>query len=53
MSNDNVYGYNPSQAAAIIFAVLFVITTIWHIWIILKRRVFYFVVLIVGGGCKP
>ncbi|KAJ5340331.1 RTA-like protein [Penicillium brevicompactum] len=49
---DNIYGYNPSPAAAIIFVVLFGITTVWHIWIMIQRRAFYFVVLIIGGGLE-
>lgn len=53
MTGSNVYKYDPSQAAAIIFVILFAITTIWHVWIMFKLRTFYFVVLITGGGRKP
>jgi hypothetical protein len=53
MSRSNVYGYDPSKAAAMIFVVVFAITTIWHIWIMFQRRTFYFIVLIIGGGRKP
>ncbi|CAG7986828.1 unnamed protein product [Penicillium salamii] len=50
MSSINAYGYNPSQAAAIIFVVLFGVTTIWHVYIMFQRQTFYFVALIIGGG---
>lgn len=53
MSGSNVYKYDPSQAAAMIFVVLFAITTIWHVWMMFKLRSFYFGVLIIGGGRKP
>ncbi|CAI7607576.1 unnamed protein product [Penicillium manginii] len=52
MTGSNVYKYDPSQAAAIIFVILFAITTIWHVWIMFKLRTFYFVVLITGGGLE-
>ncbi|KAH8680583.1 RTA1 like protein-domain-containing protein [Xylariales sp. PMI_506] len=45
----NPYGYTPNQAAAMIFVVLFGVTTIWHGVIMFRRRAWYFCVLVLGG----
>ncbi|KAH6629486.1 RTA1 like protein-domain-containing protein, partial [Boeremia exigua] len=44
-----LYRYYPSQVAAIIFVVLFALTTILHIFQLVKRRTWYFIPLVVGG----
>ncbi|KAI9743464.1 MAG: hypothetical protein M1818_002776 [Claussenomyces sp. TS43310] len=41
--------YNPSLAAAVVFAVLFIVTTLVHIAYLFKRRIWFFTALIVGG----
>ncbi|CZR58658.1 related to RTM1 protein [Phialocephala subalpina] len=43
------YHYDPSLAAACIFAVVFGITTIWHSILIAKHRTWYFIPMLVGG----
>ncbi|PVH97369.1 RTA1-domain-containing protein [Periconia macrospinosa] len=43
------YRYEPSIAAAVIFIVLFAITTLLHIYQIIRRRTWYFIPLAVGG----
>jgi hypothetical protein len=47
-----LYRYIPSQVAAIIFVVLFGLTTIAHIFQLIKKRTWYFTPLVVGGLCK-
>ncbi|KAH6652743.1 RTA-like protein [Truncatella angustata] len=49
MQEVNPYGYNPNAAAAMIFVVLFAIATLWHMVIVVRLRVWYFVVLVLGG----
>ncbi|KAJ8117509.1 hypothetical protein OPT61_g1309 [Boeremia exigua] len=44
-----LYRYYPSQVAAIIFVVLFALTTIFHVFQLIKRRTWYFIPLVVGG----
>lgn len=44
-----LYRYYPSQVAALIFVVLFALTTILHIFQLIKRRTWYFIPLVVGG----
>lgn len=46
------YRYHPSRIAAIVFAVLFAITTAFHIFQLIRRRTWYFIPLVVGGLCK-
>ncbi|PVH76164.1 RTA1-domain-containing protein [Cadophora sp. DSE1049] len=43
------YQYDPSVAAAAIFAVLFFITTAYHCWQAWTKRTFYFIPLLIGG----
>ncbi|KAF2659588.1 RTA1-domain-containing protein [Lophiostoma macrostomum CBS 122681] len=43
------YRYVPSKVAAIIFVVLFSLTTALHIFQLFKKRTWYFVPLIIGG----
>ncbi|KAH8892912.1 RTA1-domain-containing protein [Thozetella sp. PMI_491] len=45
----NLYGYSPSPVAALIFAALFAAATLWHIYVVVRRRTWYFIPLIVGG----
>ncbi|KAK5220175.1 hypothetical protein LTR96_006353 [Exophiala xenobiotica] len=43
------YHYEPSLAAACVFAVVFGTSTIWHSILIAKHRTWYFVPCVVGG----
>ncbi|KAF9693213.1 hypothetical protein EKO04_008781 [Ascochyta lentis] len=43
------YRYHPSLVAAIIFVVLFAITTILHIYQVVRKKTWYFIPLVVGG----
>lgn len=47
-----LYRYHPSLAAAIIFVIAFAITTLLHIFQIVRKRTWYFIPLAVGGVCK-
>lgn len=44
--------YTPSIPAAAIFAVLYTVTTLWHMVQAGKMRTYYFIPLIVGGICE-
>ncbi|KAM6487639.1 RTA1 like protein [Trichoderma sp. SZMC 28011] len=44
------WSYNPSPAAALLFAILFGIATLYHIFIVFRRHVWHFLPLVVGGG---
>ncbi|KAJ5099241.1 hypothetical protein N7532_006242 [Penicillium argentinense] len=52
-SNDNadfkLYRYTPSLVAAIIFLVLFVFLTFYHLYQVVRTRCWYFTVFVVGG----
>lgn len=48
----SLFKYHPSLAAAVIFIVLFAITTGLHGFQAAKRRTYYFIPLIIGGICK-
>jgi hypothetical protein len=47
-----LYRYYPSQVAAIIFVVLFGLTTTLHLFQLIKKKTWYFIPLVVGGACK-
>ncbi|KAJ5725388.1 uncharacterized protein N7483_006745 [Penicillium malachiteum] len=49
MNRENLYGYNPSIAAAVIFILLFTATTVYHIWQLTKSRCRYFIPFVIGG----
>ena len=58
MSSDSapkfvLYHYDPSLAAACVFAVMFGVSTLLHIFQLLRRRTWYFIPFVVGGTCKP
>ncbi|KAF7555188.1 hypothetical protein G7Z17_g2353 [Cylindrodendrum hubeiense] len=42
------YHYDPSLAAAVIFIVLFSISTLLHLWQIIKLRAWYFIAFFIG-----
>lgn len=46
------WSYKPSSAAAMLFLILFALSTVWHVVIMFRKRVWYFVVLIIGGFRK-
>ncbi|CAK7221343.1 hypothetical protein SBRCBS47491_004496 [Sporothrix bragantina] len=43
-----LYHYNPSKAAAIIFVILFAVATFAHIFLMFRRRTWYFIPFIIG-----
>ena len=45
------YHYEPSLAGACVFAILFGISTIWHLILVGKHRTWYFIPVVVGGVC--
>ena len=46
------YRYAPSKTAAIIFAIAFVCTTLFHVYQMIAKRAWYFTPFIVGGCRK-
>jgi hypothetical protein len=46
-----LYRYRPNLAAAVIFIVLFLITTLFHTFQIWRKRTWYFIPLVIGGIC--
>lgn len=52
MSEHNIYGYNPSLPAAIIFIILFGVSTVYHGYQLVKSRCMYFIPFLIGGVCK-
>lgn len=45
------YHYDPSLAAACVFAIVFGSSTVWHSILIAKHRTWYFIPLLIGGIC--
>lgn len=52
LSSFKYYHYNPSAAAAIIFVLLFLVSTFVHLWQMIRKKTWYFVPFIIGGFCK-
>jgi uncharacterized membrane protein len=46
------YHYDPSMAGAVIFIVLFLGTTLFHIYQMVKTRTWFFIPFVIGGICK-
>jgi hypothetical protein len=46
------YHYEPNFPGAIVMAVLFGLSTIWHGFLIAKHRTWYFIPLAIGGTCQ-
>lgn len=44
-----LYRYTPSLVAAVIFIVLFVLTTTYHLWQTFRARSWYFLIFVTGG----
>lgn len=47
-----LYRYTPSLAAAILFLVLFIFITAYHLYQVIRMRSWYMVVFVTGGICK-
>lgn len=46
------YAYKPSMAGAVIFVILFAIAALYHIWLLVRNRVWYFIPFVIGCLCK-
>lgn len=46
------YHYDPSVAAAILFTVLFFLTTLLHTYQMIRTRTWFLVPFVLGGICK-
>lgn len=46
------YHYDPSLAAAVIFAVLFGISAVWHAFQLVHTKTWYFIAFLIGVLCK-
>ena len=46
------YHYDPSVAAAIIFIVLFILTTLLHMYQMIRTRTWFLVPFVLGGICE-
>ncbi|GFF62370.1 hypothetical protein CNMCM6069_000924 [Aspergillus lentulus] len=43
------YRYDPSMAGAVIFVILFSITTLWHAFQLIRTRTWFFIPFLIGG----
>ena len=48
-SDFKFYRYDPSLAAAIVFAILFLLTSLLHIYQLVRSRTWYLTALVIGG----
>ena len=51
-SNFTFYHYTPSSVAAVIFAALFLISSLLHSYQLIRTRLWYFIPLVLGGFCE-
>ena len=47
-----LYDYDPSKSAAVVFAIIFAITTLLHMFQMIRKRSWYFIPFVIGGLCK-
>jgi hypothetical protein len=45
------YRYEPNLGAAVAFAILFAIATIWHTVTMVRKRAWFFIPFVIGGIC--
>jgi hypothetical protein len=50
-ANFAFYRYNPSMAGAVLFTLLFMGTTFYHIFQLFKTRTWFFIPFVIGGLC--
>lgn len=48
-----LYHYDPSVIAAVVFAILFLLSSLWHFWQLIRHRTWSFIAFIIGALCKP
>jgi hypothetical protein len=46
------YRYDPSMAGAAIFILVFMATTFYHVFQLLKTRTWFFIPFVIGGFCE-
>lgn len=51
-SSFKLYHYDPSVAAAVIFVLLFLATSLYHVWQMVKQKTWFFTAFIIGGICR-
>jgi hypothetical protein len=47
-----LYDYDPSKGAAVVFAIIFALTTFLHTFQMIRKRSWYFIPFVLGGLCK-
>lgn len=47
-----LYRYTPSLVGAVIFIVLFLLTTAYHLYQLIRSRSWYFTAFVLGGICE-
>ncbi|KAJ4247523.1 hypothetical protein NW762_013202 [Fusarium torreyae] len=48
MAGFTFYNYEPSLVAAVIFVIIFVVTTLFHLWQMFRYRTWYFIPFLIG-----
>lgn len=48
-SDDGIYPYKPSQMATIVFAALFGASAIVHLWVMIKKKTWFYTSLNIGA----
>lgn len=52
LAHYRLYDYKPSEAAPIVFVVLFAITASYHTFQLFKHKTWYMIAFLLGGFCK-
>ncbi len=47
-----LYRYDPNLAANVVFIVLFAVATAGHIFLLIRKKVWYFIPFVIGCCCK-
>jgi len=48
--NDNgIFEYKPSQIAAIVFAALFGVSALYHLWMMIRKKTWFYISFNVGA----
>lgn len=47
-----LWKYVPSIAAAVVFLLIFLLLSLWHTWIMARRRMWFCLAFVIGGYRK-
>lgn len=51
-SEFKLYHYDPTTVGAMVFLILFLLTSLFHVWQLIRSRAWFVIPLVMGGFCE-